>query len=467
MTNRDGAASPGDHGGAGASRRERSLVSSAAFTYGTEVLSAALSLGNALIVSRALGATGRGDVAFLTAIAFLTSNLATIGVQEAIGNIAATSPHRRRALAGNAVLLALLFGALAIGAVVALIALVPAASGGSDTLLRWLALGSIPMLILQLFLKFMVQADYRFGVANIAVLVPAFLNVAVNGAMAMFGTLTVGSAIVVWIGGQTLSTLIMAVYVGVKMSGFGRPNRHLARESVLFGAKSHIGRIMLLGNYRLDAWIVGAVAGARELGLYSVAVAWAEACFFLPTALAAVQRPDLVRSNRSDAGQLGAAVFRVAVALTVLLVVVLVVAAPILCVTIFGDDFRGSISDLRVLALGAFGVIAMKQLASALTAQGFPLTSSLAIGVGFVVTIVLDILLIPGWGGLGAAIASTIAYSAGGIAAAVMFARTLHTPLRALVPRVGDVTAFAATLGRVARRRRVEDRTVEQVDADR
>ena len=53
---------------------------------------------------------------------------------------------------------------------------------------------------------------------------------------------------------------------------------------------------MLLGNYRLDQWFVGAIAGSRELGLYSVAVAWAEALWYLPTALASVQRPDLVRA---------------------------------------------------------------------------------------------------------------------------------------------------------------------------
>jgi O-antigen/teichoic acid export membrane protein len=280
------------------------------------------------------------------------------------------------------------------------------------------------------------------------------LNVAVNGAFAIAGELSVGTAIVVWIGGQLLSTLIMAAYVARRLAGFGRPDAGLARDSVAFGAKSHLGRVMLLGNYRMDAWILGGIAGSRELGLYSVAVAWAEACFFLPTALAAVQRPDLVRSGRFDAGRLGATVFRLAVVATALIVIGLVLAAPFLCVVIFGEEFRGSVDDLRVLALGAFGVIAMKQLASALTAQGFPLRSSAAIAVGFVTTLALDIALIPDFGGLGAAIASTIAYTVGGIAAALIFCRTLSTPVSELVPGPGDVTSLTRTLGSVARRLR-------------
>ena len=51
--------------------------------------------------------------------------------------------------------------------------------------------------------------------------------------------------------------------------------------------------------------------------------------------------------------------------------------------------------------------------------------ASVAIGLGFAATIVLDIMLIPPYGGLGAALASTLAYTAGGIAVAVIFTRAL------------------------------------------
>ena len=66
---------------------------------------------------------------------------------------------------------------------------------------------------------------------------------------------------------------------------------------------------MLLGSYRLDQWLLGAIAGPRELGVYSVAVAWAEALWYLPTALAAVQRPDLVRAAKDRAAWIAAADF--------------------------------------------------------------------------------------------------------------------------------------------------------------
>jgi hypothetical protein len=50
--------------------------------------------------------------------------------------------------------------------------------------------------------------------------------------------------------------------------------------------------------------------------------------------------------------------------------------APILVLTLFGDDFRGSIVELRILALGAFGIVAMKQVGNALTARQLPTRAS-------------------------------------------------------------------------------------------
>jgi O-antigen/teichoic acid export membrane protein len=143
--------------------------------------------------------------------------------------------------------------------------------------------------------------------------------------------------------------------------------------------------------------------------------------------------------------------------LTAPAVLVLVIAAPFLCVTVFGSEFRSSINDLRVLAPGAFGIVALKLLANALVAQGRPLLSTAAVGVAFVLTVALDLLLIPAHGGLGAAIASTVAYTAGGAAAVVLFVRALGISRAAIVPRGADLRELwsrGAALSQLVPRRR-------------
>jgi O-antigen/teichoic acid export membrane protein len=428
-----------------------SFLQSALLTYGTTVSVAGLSLVNVLIVARTLGPAGRGEVAFLTTVAYLTSQLAILGIHQANVNFSGRDPGLRPALATNSVLLAAGLGVLAIGAVALLVAIVPGAAAGSDTLLRWVALAAIPMLVLQTCLVQLVVAQYGFKVVNAATLITPVGNVLLNGILALSGVLSVGLAIGVYFGGQAVATGVLAWYVGRRFARFGRPDLELGRRMLGFGLKAHGGRVMLLGNYRLDQWIVGGVAGPRELGLYSVAVAWSEALFLLPTALVLVQRPDLVRASRRDAARQAAAIFRAAASLTLILAIAILLMAPFLCVTLFGGDFRGSVDDLRVLALGAFGIVALKLLGNALTAQAKPLLETAAIGVSFLTIVALDVLLIPAHGGLGAAIASAVAYTVGGIAVALIFSRGLASRVSELAPRGTELVWLWRRLREAAR----------------
>jgi O-antigen/teichoic acid export membrane protein len=433
--------------------RRPGFLSAAIQTYGAQIGVAFLSLGNVLIVSRALGPSGRGEFAFITAIAYLTSSVAMFGIQEANVNLASAGSRVRRSLATNSVVFAVLLGCAGIVAVAILVAFAPGVVEGADRMLLWLALGCLPLLILNVYLSFLLQGTYGFSVTNLAWFLTAVINLCVNGTLAALGVLSVGSALATWLGGQAVATGLQIWYVARRSSGFGRPRLDLARRSLGFGARSHPGRIMLLANYRLDVWILGALAGVHEVGLYSVAVALAEALFLLPTALSAVQRPDLVRASPADAVRLASRIFRASALLTGLSAVALVVTAPIFVRLLFGENFAGSVDDLRVLVAGAFGIVALKQLGSALTARGRPTLTSIATGVAFASTIALDLLLIPDHGGLGAAIASTVSYTLGGAVVLLVFAHSLGGRPSDLIPRADDLRAlWAARPARVRAR---------------
>ena len=246
-----------------------------------------------------------------------------------------------------------------------------------------------------------------------------------------------------------LATCVIVWYVATRLAGFGRPDVPLlAKESVIFGLKAHIARVMKTGNYRLDQWFLGSIAWTAR-------------------ARALTASPSLGRRRSSSSqkrsrpccdpisfaqisarlGMSAALVFRIALLITLPAVIILIVAAPILCVTLFGSEFQGSIADLRVLALGAFGIIALKLLANALVAQRLPMLSTAAVAVAFAATIGLDLLLIPRYGGFGAALASTAAYTAGGLVAAMIFIRALDVPRSAMVPRVADVRELIVRAG--------------------
>lgn len=423
-----------------------SLLSSSILTYGSLVVAAALSLVNVFVVARALGPVGRGEVAFLTTMAFIVTQAASIGIDQANVNFASEDQRRAPTLSTNSVLLALALGTVAALVVLSLVAIAPAVGGSVPGYLRLVVLVSVPLLMSSFFLVHLVESAYGFVTLNAAYVLPPLVNVTINGGLALTGTLSVGLAIGTWILGQILAFVLILRFVRRRLGGFGRPDAKLAKRQIGFGVKAQAGRLMLLGNYRLDQWFLGSIAGSRELGLYSVAVSWAEATFFVPSALTTAQRPDLARADRSAAARDAAAAFRIAMLLSVACVVALIVLAPFLCATVFGEEFSESTSYLRILALGAFGIAALKMLGSALTAQRRPLLETAAIGIAFVVIVALDVLLIPEHGGAGASIASTVAYSCGGIAVAAIFTRALGGTFRDLIPRPSDAAFFFGRL---------------------
>lgn len=415
-------------------RAVRLRVNAAVGTVATQAGVSLLSLANVIVVGRTLGPSGRGTVAFLTTVGFVTSWLSTVGVDQSISNMAGQRPGARRALAGNAVALSAIFGGLAAAIVLGLTVVFPRIQGSAPRSLLIAVMVSVPVLVLQIYLRQLAAAQYHFAIGNVTALLVSVTNLCVNLGLTLAGILTVGLAIYTWLLGQYLATIGLCWYVDARLEGFGRPDVPLSKESVRFGIRAHISHTMNLGNYRADQWIMGVLSTPRQLGLYSVAVAWSETLFLLPQALMQVQRPDLVRASPRDAGRQTALVCRVTLLATIALCAVMWLAAPLLCVTVFGSAFRGSVLDLRIVVLGGFGIVCVKLLGSALTSQGRPLRESLGVAVSFATVVGLDFILIPSTGGPGASVASAVGYSAGGLVLAVILSRTLGVRMRALAP---------------------------------
>lgn len=431
-------------------RRPTTLVRTAAATYGTNFAAAVLGLANVYIVARALGPNGRGDVAFVMAIALLVHQLVSLSLQESNANLGGANASDRPSLATNSIFLGLGLGSLGGLAVALLVFIFPSVGGEVSRPVLWLGLCIMPVLLVKLYLQYLLQSDYHFALPNISWVAGPLTTACVNGTMAVLGAVTVGSAVAVWIAGQ-LFGMFLLIFGAARHFGFGRPDIGLVRRTWNFGAKAHVGRSLSTGCYKADQWFIGAAVGSHELGLYSVARAWSELLFYLPGVITSLQRPDLVRADRAQAADIAMRVFRRAAILGIGAAVLLAAAAPMLCVSAFGEEFRGSVAELRVLALAAPGIVAIELLSNAFIAQQRPFVPSIAYGLAFVVSIVLNLLLVPSHGGFGAAIASSAAYTAGGAIAAMLFLRIFRARARDFLPTFSDLGWYVRkvrTLGR-------------------
>lgn len=421
--------------------RPTTLNRAAAATFATNAGVLTLSLVNVLILARVLGPAGRGAVAFVVAAFVLTSGLASLGVEQANANLGGTRPERRATLATNSLLVAVVVGAAAAGLVGLLLASVPVTRGEVDLRLLLLALAVLPSGLLGDYLKFLLQSDYRFGITNIAWLAGPAINALANGILAAFGQLTVELAVVVFVANKVVATSILAISVA-RNFGFARPDFGLARAALWFGLKTHVTRFMAFGTYRADQWLLGAIAGPYQLGLYSIALSLAEVLFYVSGVIVLVQRPHLVRALPAVAAEFAARIFRRALILSGIAGAALFFLAPPLSVVLFGEQFRPSGDYVRVLAFAAVGVLAVDLFSNAATAQRRPLLPAAAAGVALLVMVTLNLLLVPEFGAFGAAIAKTAAYTVGGATMVIVFLRLVGSDHRALVLRRDDIAWY-------------------------
>jgi O-antigen/teichoic acid export membrane protein len=184
----------------------------------------------------------------------------------------------------------------------------------------------------------------------------------------------------------------------------------LAKEVVSYGLRGQVGGFMTLLNLRLDFAILGAIAGPAVLGTYAVASKYAELLRLPGTAMTWVCYPRLAAATEDQASRHARRLLRPT------LIGILLAAVPLALFTapimhlLYGAGFDPAIGQARVLLAGMLLGGASGVASGYLFGRGRPGLNSVGMGIGLVVTIVLDIVLIPAHGAMGAAVASTIAY---------------------------------------------------------
>jgi O-antigen/teichoic acid export membrane protein len=197
---------------------------------------------------------------------------------------------------------------------------------------------------------------------------------------------------------------------GLARGWWGRPDAELGRAVASYGIRGQVGGLITLLNLRLDFAILGAMAGPAVLGGYAVASKYAELLRLPGTALTWVSYPRLAALDAEAAAAWARRVLKPAM-LGVLLgaVPLFAVAGPAMRL-LYGAEFDSAVPPARVLLVGMLLAGGSGVASGYLYGRGNPGRNSVVMGVGLAFTVVLDILLIPRYGAMGASIASTVAY---------------------------------------------------------
>ena len=207
-------------------------------------------------------------------------------------------------------------------------------------------------------------------------------------------------------------SVIWTVYYSVLVGTMPRPvfNWSFLRPVFLFSLIGYGSIVINLINYRFDVWVVAEYHGVAALGLYGVAVGLGQLLFNIPEPFSKVVVPFIYGDDTDEMLQRYKSLARLNFTIVLVLAVLLAAVGHWIVPMLFGNVFSASLPALYLLLPGILFSSATKMMAQLVIQRKMQHFNLYATIVGAVVTIALDLLLIPRWGIEGAAIATSLAY---------------------------------------------------------
>ncbi len=172
----------------------------------------------------------------------------------------------------------------------------------------------------------------------------------------------------------------------------------------------YIGNVFQFFSYRLDFWLVDYYAGKSQLGVYSLATQLSQLLWMLPTAVSSVLYAYASSATEEEAISYTLYLKKGALYSTFLLAIIGVILSYYFIPILYGKEFTDA---FRLILLFMFGVVpfCIPIIVSSLLAARGNFKVSFYIGtVVSIISVTLYIILIPHYGMIGGAVASSISY---------------------------------------------------------
>ncbi|CAB4921711.1 unannotated protein [freshwater metagenome] len=401
-----------------------------------------------IAVARILGREGTGAYTIaLTSVLVLTV-FTTFGAERGIAYYVSSGRWAARSALRRALGLALLSGVAGAGLGVALRIAFPSAFGGLSVGMSLVVMAALPFSLAMLYATLIAVAVDAYE----AFVIPPALQ---SGLMCVL-VAGLAAAFDVWgvVAGITASYALAGAYTVHRARRWlppgGADDPGDLRGAVSFGVRGYAANALQMINYRLDLFILSAVAGAAQVGIYAVAVAVTMVMWLLPPALSDVLFPRvsaLSASDHPDAEAHRSMVERKALRHTVLIVLATAIAVAIalvlLVVPVYGEAFRPAIELGLILLPGAAIYGLAGPMSAIVVGRGHPEYPLYVVLVSTPVTLLLYVLLIRAHGATGAAIASSVSYALTTVGMVIALrVVTGRGSLRAMVPTRAELADY-------------------------
>ncbi len=401
---------------------KREAVQQLGFIYSSRMITAALRFGVSIVVVRTLGAESFGMLTIATVVMGISARIVELGmtttmVRKLSLHIANQEDHLASALFKRIYRIRITVS-LAFILMAYFLAPVVAERVYSNPELVWpLRLATVGAFVYNLFYhaEGVLRAFEKFKQIAVISIISQLVRAGLVVVLAYFALLDVNSA---------LLANLAQIFIGFLVSSFLIPSRMYRQKTIssypLRSISSYSGWMFLFIVLfmlfdRLDVLMLGYFRAAEEVGIYSVAFILVKPFEMIPETFNTVFLPKVSKFTRKFE------IFRYfkdtvkVTSLVAILGLILIFAAKPLVVMFYGEEFIRSVRLFRIL-VGAFILLTfLNPINLVAHTMNKPQLFSLMAAINIVLNFTGNIIFIPRYGALGAAIVTLISRVMGGI----------------------------------------------------
>jgi O-antigen/teichoic acid export membrane protein len=270
----------------------------------------------------------------------------------------------------------------------------------------------------------------NFAMANLLKWLTAFINLVFVFVFLWVLEMDILGALLSLLLSNFLNALLAVIVIGSKYTIRLKVNKVIVKEILSRGFGFTVALIVIQLNYRIDIIILQYISGMQEVGFYSIGVSIAENIWLLPTAVGIVINS--ITASTDDLSMLKdeiSKLIRISFMLVFILSIAIFLFIPALLPWFYGAQFVNSVIIVKIILPGVLIFVLVRILSSYFAGIGKPSIITYIFGPALVLNIILNFLLIPKFGGKGAAIATNISYSAGAIALLIVYCKFTNTTI--------------------------------------
>jgi polysaccharide transporter, PST family len=377
-------------------------------------------------IARYLGPSQLGILDYSIAFVYLFSALASLGLNGIVVRELVREPERREETLASAFAMLALAGVISLLLVVVSIVLLRPGDTLVQLLVVLVAVGMIfqSFSVIEFWFKSQVQSKFSVYARNAAFLIVSLVKV----------FLILSGAPLVWFALAGLAEIALGAFLLLLVFRFRGYRLHLGRASISRCKEllrdswpAAISCLSIALFLKIDMVMLGEMTGSEAVGIYSAASRISVVWYFLPSVIVSSVFPFIIQARAVDSElylRRVAQLFSLMTALALSVIIMIVVSADALVDLLYGAPYAAAGPVLAIHILGCWFVFLGQAQEPWDVAENLMRLAMFRTVSGALINILLNLVLIPHYAAVGAAVASVVSLFFAGVLLNLVSKRT-------------------------------------------